>query len=165
MENQATNFRYEKKFYTNGIRKNALIPIIKLNPALFIEIFQRRYINNIYLDTDDFYCYRGNVNGNDTRVKFRIRWYGKLFGKIDNPILELKIKKGLLGTKQYYPLPHFWLDENFCWNSLKKDLITENFPLVIRDTFLNMQPVLLNRYARNYYLTYDKKIRLTLDDE
>ena len=54
------------------------------------------------------------------RTKHRIRWYGKPQNKVKNPKLELKIKKGLVGSKLSYDLPSFQLDKNFNYfNCLK----------------------------------------------
>ena len=34
-----------------------------------------------------------NVYGNVNKIKPRIRWYGELFGLVEHPILEYKIKQ------------------------------------------------------------------------
>ena len=59
---------------------------------------------NFYFDSVNFNNYYDNLDGNIFRTKIRIRWYGDLFGYIENPVLELKIKNGLLGNKISYNL-------------------------------------------------------------
>jgi hypothetical protein len=43
--------------------------------------------------------YWDNVSGLSKRVKVRIRWYGDLYGHIQSPILEFKIRNNTLGSK------------------------------------------------------------------
>lgn len=42
-------------------------------------------------------AYQDNLIGISDRMKVRIRWYGALLGLIEEPVLELKIKRGFLG--------------------------------------------------------------------
>ena len=85
-------FRYERKYVVSGLSTADLERCIKTNPGLFTEIYQQRSINNIYLDSADLQHYFDNVNGAPARGKVRIRWYGKLFGEVTRPVLELKLK-------------------------------------------------------------------------
>ena len=71
---------------------------ILLSPAFFKEIYYERRVNNIYLDSFDYANYYANINGEQNRVKQRIRWYGDTFDA-KTPILEYKIKHGELGIK------------------------------------------------------------------
>jgi hypothetical protein len=43
----------------------------------------------------------------------RVRWYGSLFGPILRPVMEFKVKQGLAGRKESFPLQPFVLDETF----------------------------------------------------
>ena len=162
---QASDYRYERKYYISDLTSQEITSIVRFNPSIFNEIYTRRYINNIYLDNHSCDCYNSNVDGDLDRTKYRIRWYGELFGQLNSPVLELKIKKGLLGTKEYYILPPFKLDANFCWSDLKQKLLAAEIPANIRVNLFCMTPVLLNRYARNYYLSADKKFRITIDTD
>ena len=56
--------------------------------------------------------FHDNIQGIAERKKTRIRWYNSLFGKIEKPTLEFKVKKGLLGKKISYPIPPFQLNYN-----------------------------------------------------
>ena len=100
-------YRYERKFIINNLSSNQVESIIKLNPLAFSEVYHQRYVNNIYFDTPGFHFYHDNSDGNSQKTKVRIRWYNKLFGVIKNPVLEFKIKSGLVGKKVSFSLPLF----------------------------------------------------------
>ena len=158
---QSKELRHERKFLITDYSVVEVEQIIKFNPACFSEIHQQRAVNNIYFDSLDYDSYYRNVEGDTHRTKARIRWYGRLFGQIENAVLEFKIKRGLLGTKEYYLLNSFQLDENFS----KQEIIVaiNSLPRNIQDFMLSMKPALLNTYNRKYFLSADKQFRLTID--
>lgn len=133
--------------------------------AFFSEIFHERYINNIYFDFLNFNNFNDNIDGNMYRTKYRIRWYGDMLTKIETPVLELKIKKGLVGTKESYKLNQFELEKGIdilkIRNLIKVSKINSN----VKFSLLDQIPVMLNRYKRKYYVSNDKKFRITIDDE
>ena len=98
------NFRYERKLIVPEELHSDIFNFIKTHPYRFKEIFNKRKINNIYFDTPEYYFYFCNLIGNQDRTKVRIRWYGNLYGNVE-PILEIKIKSGLVGTKKSFKLP------------------------------------------------------------
>ncbi len=160
---QPEELRFERKFLITDHASAEVKQLLKYHPAAFSEIFYERTINNIYFDTLGFSNYYDNVEGETERLKVRIRWYGDLFGKIEKPILELKIKKGLLGKKDSYNLLPFTLDTNFSKEQIINAIAAADMPVHVRDLMLSLQPALLNRYTRTYYLSEDKKFRITID--
>ena len=164
---EPAKLRYETKFSVLDLSRNEIENIIKSHPAIFHEVYCTRNINNIYFDRVDFSSYIDNVEGVKDRKKVRIRWYGDLFGECKNPILEIKYKAGLLGWKERHKIPDFTLDSENRFNF--KDIIENLVSIKSFDLHkLDLQfliPTLLNRYERTYYLSYDKKYRLTLDNK
>jgi SPX domain protein involved in polyphosphate accumulation len=134
-----------------------------MNSAKFSPVFITRKINNIYLDTLDLSSYYDNIEGNNFRKKIRIRWYGKLFGKIEKPVLEYKLKNGLMGRKKSYVLNEFYLDENTTNAELKQLILSSNLPMDIKNEVVSLQPTLMNSYKRSYFLSFNNICRLTLD--
>lgn len=165
ISDQQEEFRHERKFLITGHLASEVEQIIKYNPACFKEIYQQRRINNIYFDTLAYDSYYRNVEGDTDRTKARIRWYGQQFGEIKDAVLEFKIKKGLLGRKDYYALKPFILDNNFSKQEIIKALDSPDIPLEIRNLMLSLQPALLNSYTRKYFLSADKQFRLTIDKD
>ena len=148
---KSTHWRYERKFVLEGHYRAHVESMIKLHPATFSEIFHERCVNNIYFDSMNMDNYLENELGASQRVKTRIRWYGDLFGVIQEPILELKTKNGIVGSKTSFPLSPFTLDSNFCSSSLKTGIKASKIPALIKEELLLMQPTLLNHYSRKYF--------------
>jgi len=162
--NQRHNLRYERKFTVpNNLRLKTLEMIVKQNSYLFKEIFQERQVNNIYLDTINYNDYFDNVLGVSDRKKIRIRWYGDTFGKIDKPVLEIKIKKGLIGDKWSFPLAPFVLKKGFTHNDLKASFKLSELPIPIMESLKLVTPSLLNSYSRKYYISSNQNYRITID--
>ena len=159
--------RYENKFVFDGSLYHDIYNQILLSPAFFKEIYYERRINNIYLDSFDYANYYANINGEQNRIKQRIRWYGDTLDA-KTPILEYKIKHGELGTKEYYEMPDFKLDANFIYSdylSLLVDHIrqfNEEYFEMYND-ISQQTPTLYNKYDRRYFLSGDGKYRLTID--
>ncbi len=158
-------YRFERKFLVSGLRRHEIQAIIRLHPALFSEIYQPRYVHNIYLDTLEFDNYEDNMAGIGRRLKVRIRWYGSLFGEISQPTLELKIKDDLVGTKVSYPLQSFFFEPGFNIKDLRALLQASDLSDILRIQLDSLQASLVNSYLRSYYLSADGKFRVTVDDK
>ncbi len=163
---ELNTYRYERKFVAERQSRLAVESIVKQNQAFFISAFVPRKVNNIYFDTPGLDCYFDNLFGNGNRWKARIRWYGEIFGKVQSPILELKIKKGFVGTKKSFLLPAFEINKNnFDADRLRTIFEKAELPTEIRERIINLQPVLLNAYQRSYFSTINKRFRVTVDDQ
>lgn len=161
--NQSEELRHERKFLVTDYSASEVEQLLKYHPACFKEVYQQRQINNIYFDSLGFESYYGNIEGDTDRTKVRIRWYNELFGQINNATLEFKIKKGLLGKKNFYTLDPFVLNEQFSKEQIVQALNKEHFPKDIRDYVTSLQPTLLNSYIRKYFISADKNFRITID--
>ncbi len=142
--------RYERKYLVCTPYPQDIENLIALHPACFQEIYYPRTINNIYFDSFNLQNYYDNINGSPNRIKVRVRWYGNS-NKVENPNLEIKKKQGEIIIKDSVPFPNF----SFPLFSTHKTFLT--FPLN------TLQPVLFNSYRRRYFLSHNKKIRLTID--
>lgn len=159
------DFRFERKFVASAALYREIEALIKTHPALFCEPFPPRYVNNIYFDSLGLNNFYANIDGVQHRVKCRIRWYGELLGPIASPILELKIKDGLMGKKESFVLQPFTLDENVTIETLRDVFSRSDLPEFVTMAVQPLQPALLNRYRRKYFQTADGAYRLTLDSE
>ncbi|MBT5073824.1 MAG: VTC domain-containing protein [Kordiimonadaceae bacterium] len=157
------DWRYERKIRVDTLGVRGLEALILSNKAFFRTLHAERRVNNIYFDDDDFNCFFSNVDGNAAREKFRIRWYGDVFGDICNPILEIKIKDALVGSKKRFRLNDFNLNRSMKKNPIKKALEGLDTSLSIRSDIKRLRPTLINSYIRRYYISSDGKYRLTLD--
>jgi SPX domain protein involved in polyphosphate accumulation len=158
--------RYERKFVAEKVPRMVAETIVKQNSAFFARAFPSRRVNNIYFDTPGMDCYFDNLFGVGHRWKMRIRWYGQLFGKIEKPILEFKIKKGFTGTKKSFKLPDFAIQSAGFNGSLWKNYFASaGLPDEVLAKLSGTQPVLLNAYDRSYFESRNKKFRITVDNE
>jgi hypothetical protein len=137
--------------------------MVKLHPAMFLEAYPRRFVNNLYLDSQAATNYFATINGLSERAKIRIRWYGELFGPVEKPVLELKVKSGSVGHKTCYPLQPFTVDETFLPANLANVFLTSNLPDTLKESLISLDVWLLNRYQRQYFQTVDRRYRLTID--
>ncbi|MBT4551733.1 polyphosphate polymerase domain-containing protein [bacterium] len=158
-------WRYERKFFISEHSRYEIEKNIKLHPAFFSEIYHQRYVNNIYFDSVNMEDYVSNVSGLASRKKVRIRWYGDLFGKIEKPVLEFKIKRGLVGTKQSYPLDSFVLNKDFNMKDIVEVINKAEVEQRVKVELKALKPFLLNRYSRKYFQSVDKNFRLTIDSD
>ena len=162
---QARDYRYERKFLVDQLDVQQVRALVKLHPAMFYEPYPPRYVNNLYLDTELLDNYQENVSGVGERHKARIRWYGDLFGRIEQPVLEFKVKSGLVGTKISYPFAPFVLDGRFCHRYYLDILRVASVPDHVRQRLRGLHVVLCNNYYRWYYATRDGRFRVTVDTE
>ena len=158
-------YRYERKFVQSGWSTARLDMLVRLNPACFRPIYQGRWINNIYFDTPDRAFYRAAMAGEKNRTKIRIRWYGASVLPLRNPVLEFKVKAGVVGYKRQYQLPDF--DAQNMNSRSDWQLLWEAADLspVVAEQLKGIEPALMNRYYRTYQLSADRRFRITIDSE
>ena len=157
--------RYERKFLVTDMFYHDIEQQIRVHPAAFSPIFHFRHINNIYLDTNEFDFFHDNVSGTGSRKKARIRWYDEQTGFVNKPVLEFKVREGMLGDKLSYKLKPFQFDEGFTGDTLQKVFRDSDLPDWAVEILSSLKPALLNRYRRQYFASFNNKFRITLDDE
>lgn len=166
MESRQNNsYRYERKFLISNIARVNVEQLVLQHPALFTEIYHDRYVNNIYFDSMELRNFMDNIIGNMYRVKHRIRWYGDLLSMVEKPVLELKIKEGLVGTKKSFKLKKFYINKGISAAQIRSVILNSEVDVTTKSVIKNQIPVLLNRYKRRYFQSADKKFRITIDDE
>jgi len=161
--NRIEDYRYERKFIIATLTRYEVELIIKLHPAMFSEIYHPRVVNNLYFDSPDMRNYFDTVDGLNSRLKVRIRWYGKGIGAIVKPVLEIKVKEGFLGKKEQFQLHSFSIDESFQPHRIADVLRQSTIPHSLKLNLMSMEAVQLNSYRRKYFQSVDRKFRITLD--
>lgn len=159
------NHRYERKFALSGASLAEVEHHVRHHPALFFAEYAPRVVNNIYLDTPDLRNYHQNMDGHSRRAKLRARWYGQLFGRILQPVLEQKCKHGHLGTKNSARLPAFDFGQQTCAREVRDWLETSPLPSNLHQAVRESEPSLVNHYRRQYFRSADRQLRLTIDSD
>ncbi|MBN1877956.1 MAG: polyphosphate polymerase domain-containing protein [Anaerolineae bacterium] len=153
--------RYELKLICDARWLPQARSWIRLHPSGLGVAYPSRRVNSIYLDTLHMSSFAANLVGVSARYKLRLRWYGEATTGIQT-VLELKRKDNMLGDKLQYALPCM-LDLNRPW----KEIVDTVFTGVPSEWQVWMQtmrhPTLFNHYQREYYVTSDGVVRVTLD--
>ena len=170
---ESADLRYELKMVCDRHRLAQIRSWVRLHPAGFAVAYPPRRVNSLYLDTPHLSSLNENLEGVSARNKLRLRWYGDDVTSIQ-PYLEIKRKRNLLGGKERYLLSGR-LDLGLTWREILGVIKKEtrflckqrgkNPVSTLVSTLLETvnQPTLLNRYQREYYVTPDGAIRVTLD--
>jgi hypothetical protein len=157
-----TDLRHELKIVVDSHLRDQARSWIRLHPAGFRTTFPPRLVNNLYLDTPHLNSFNANQSGTSTRQKLRLRWYGEMTHRTEQPVLELKCKSDLLGNKKLQTL-----DCVIDWQQPYRHILQ-----TIRASagekwtaWLNAasQPAIINQYRREYFANADGSLRATLD--
>jgi hypothetical protein len=152
---------YERKVFLEGVSLPHVESLIRLHPHGFRELHHERWINNLYFDSSDFVSFWTNEGGVRDRLKYRARWYGDLLNDQAALALELKFKRGFIRRKQTFPIGNANLSSGFI--PALNILADADLPSTAREQLQLLRPVLINRYARRYYTSWDGRFRITLD--
>ena len=120
-----------------------------------------RQINSLYYDTINLDSYQESIEGTSFRTKRRIRWYGSEENKVP-ATLEFKKK---LSYKSYKILWRniFTISRNRrCWDEF---VVSQGKQDSTRKLLSNVFPTSLISYFRSYFISFDGKIRITLDKD
>lgn len=161
---QKNKFRYERKYIIQNVDLPSFIFEIQNN--CFLEVFKERKINNLYYDSINLDSIFDNIDGLSNRKKYRVRWYGDTF-KSSLKQFEIKFKSEFLNSKKIINIGEFQIknhnDFHQTYIRLLEILKENHLPLFceMNTKFLK----LYNSYKRKYFLSGDKKIRITIDKE
>ena len=154
--------RLEIKFTGPEIKEELLRRWLELHTAAFYRSHESRWVNNIYFDTHNYRAYEENLSGSSARTKVRFRWYGERTYP-DSGVLEIKCKRNYFGWKERFPIDLLEFDESCRWHVLCSKL-KKAVPTAAKHWLdFNPFPVMINRYYREYYVSNDNKIRVTID--
>ena len=157
--------RYEIKMVCDAHMLGQVRGWVRMHPAYLVQAYPPRQINNIYFDTPARNSFEGNLTGVGERRKMRLRWYGSVLAQAKNPVLELKYKQNLLGGKESIKLKGVVVDMERPWSDILPELTNHVAPQGwLGQRFREIQiPTLINTYQREYYVTADQLVRVTLD--
>jgi hypothetical protein len=157
--------RYERKCLVRGLSLPEVTTVIHRHPAVFREAYPARWVNNVYFDTHALNAYYDHIHGISERVKHRVRWYGPFSSEVPKPVLERKYRQGSVGGKASDALSGFELNGHPVGDCLESALERSALPERLRAEIHHLQPTLLNRYRRRYFVSASGRFRLTVDSE
>jgi SPX domain protein involved in polyphosphate accumulation len=158
----ANNLRYEIKYVTKETELGKILSRVHAHRAGFVEHHPTRQVNSIYFDSANYDCLESGLAGLSERAKIRLRWYGNSL-QPKRATLEHKQKYGALGRKISQMFDTCFDFENMSHMELRRFLCRETKGPLAHVIAMYCYPVLLNSYDRLYYISADKKVRLTID--
>ncbi len=162
-ENLPSQSEVRRKFLAGRMSPAEVLGFVRRHPAMFREPYPPRGVNNIYLDLPALGDYHDHVQGVANRAKMRIRWYGPCGVTLDEPVLEHKIKRGIVGGKVSHPLPTLHLKADEPLGVIEAIRNCPEAPARLRVVGDGRIPSLVNRYQRRYFVSADGHFRLTVD--
>ena len=154
--------RYEIKMVCQEHAYEHLLMILRLHPSCLRTVFPPRHVQSVYLDTHRGRAMEDNLAGISHREKIRFRWYGLQNTGVRGK-LELKVREGTVGWKEIVPVEAAVDVEGARRNAFMKRL-TENAPLEWRIRLSEgLDPVQWIAYLREYFVTANGRVRLTVD--
>ena len=132
---------------------------IKLSRFSFYCPYPSRQINSIYFDDHSYSSLRDSIEGNSLRTKRRIRWYGTEKNKV-NATLEIKKKHGIYSWKDLYKNKYSINPNAESWGEMIECKDEKYGPNTV---LLNQIPRSIISYNRQYFCSFDGKVRITID--
>ena len=156
--------RYELKFIAEPIEYFRILNWIRQHSSCFKTEYPERQVNNIYFDSYNYNSYCENIYGSSSKSKVRFRWYGRS-NEPKNGSLEIKCKRNQLNWKLIYKVQKDQSKYEGDWRALCLKIRRELPQEAKKWMEMYPLPVLINRYKRKYFVSQDKKIRVTLDND
>lgn len=153
--------RLELKFSTPAWYRAHVESWLTNHPRGLVRNYPERRVNNVYFDRHDLAAYFSSSAGDSIRTKVRYRWYGEATLPAHGQ-LEVKLRRNHLGWKEVYPLPHFRCP-SVLWKDVIRGLRNRLPSAANRWLDESGQPVVMNRYTREYWATRDRTVRVTVD--
>jgi len=161
MNTTLINPRHEIKFVANFYTLPKILAWVKSNKLGFYKEYPDRKVNNVYFDTYNYSAYASNLSGESCRQKVRYRWYGD--DQLGLGQLEVKNKKNKLGWKNTYKILKKPFRSNDSWAQVMKNITLDLPDIAQHNLKIYSFPVISNSYLRSYFISYDQKIRITID--
>ena len=92
--------RYERKWVFSSTNVLFIINALLRSKFLFNFQYEKRKVNSIYFDDQNYSSIRENLDGVSEKKKYRIRWYGEK-NILTDPNFEIKSKKGFETKKTF----------------------------------------------------------------
>ena len=154
--------RRELKFTTNEIYYSDIINWIKNNKVNFKKHFPKRLINSIYFDNYSYSSFKENIYGDSKKTKIRLRWYNTFFFSMDG-FFEIKKRDNIYNYKKTIKIPNLVIKLNSNFKEIIQTLKLNLEPIDTIELDARPFPTIISQYTREYYIDFDKEIRITID--
>lgn len=154
--------RLEVKFVAPPASLDRLEAWLRVHPAAFSVAHPDRWVNSVYFDSHSLAAYGDNIAGVSCRTKVRYRWYGvSAYPGPGN--LEVKYKRNSFGWKRHFPVSEPAWVAGRGWKECRERIGRQAGEEARLWLNARPNPVVLNRYYRQYHVSGDGVIRVTID--
>jgi len=161
---RAASLRYELKLVCQQSAYHRVRMALRLHRSGLRVLYPERRVQSIYLDSHGNRALEENLAGVSRREKLRFRWYGSATDRAPG-ILERKLRENTLGWKQHAVITEPLELEGRRGRSFIQQL-AQHVPDAWREDLLSgLQPAQWISYVREYLVTADRRVRVTLDRE
>lgn len=133
------------------------------HPTAFVTAYPPRWVNSIYFDTPDLDSFNDHLAGVPERRKLRFRWYGENL-RLARGQMEIKNKSERASWKVVQPIDQEFDLETMEWSQIM-DGLRQHSSGMTQELLSVVRPTLLDVYWREYYVSSDGLVRLTLDSD
>lgn len=154
--------RLEVKFVAPVSEIGRMVHWLRVHAGDFYTPFPDRWVNNVYFDTQDCFAYSENISGVSSRSKLRYRWYG-MAEHPDAGNLEVKLKRNFFGWKRRFKCSESPYSDGDRWSDIRRRLVETLGVEAKMWLDARPNPTILNRYYRQYFVTRDNRVRVTID--
>ena len=159
--------RQEKKYTFSLANLSNVRKSIQDSSYAISKSYNNRYVNSLYLDSFNYSNYEENLTGLSRRSKARLRWYSdspfSIISSSTDIFFEIKIRENLFGDKLIhkinFPDNLILCDSISMMNHLRQTLPVKFLPYIDHCSIFSLGV----SYEREYYETFTKKIRATID--
>jgi hypothetical protein len=155
--------RHELKLVSDEAALAEVRMALRLDRAGIRRLFPPRRVQSVYLDTPFGKALQENLGGLSRREKLRVRWYGVPSSEV-RAILERKVRSNSLGWKDIATLPRPIALRGAARRAFV-DAVANQLDAGWRVRLAGFEPAQWVRYEREYFTTFDQRVRLTLDRE
>jgi hypothetical protein len=139
---------------------------VNSHSAGFCRAYPPRQVNSLYLDTHSMDTLNDHLESVPTRRKLRYRWYGKDISTACGH-LELKNKTERAGWKINQTVQAMLRLDRDDWTTIQQQMLCgidgSEHGMLFQEVLRVSRPLILNCYDREYYVTSDSRVRLTID--
>ena len=158
-------WRYEVKLVAPPFGLPLVRSWIRAHSEAFAVSYSPRIVNNLYMDTHDMQWLDDSVEGLSERRKVRLRWYGDQTGTVA-AVFEVKRKRDRANWKIRHPVAEpLDLATGATWPGIVSRSLGSLPGWMRAEIGVDLVPVLVNRYRREYYESRTGKLRITIDSE
>jgi len=155
--------RYELKLVSDEAFSPELRMLLRLDRAGIRSLFPERIVQSLYLDTPFQKHLQDNLAGLSRREKLRLRWYGPSGTRV-RATLERKCRENSMGWKETAPLAGP-IDVEGAERHDFMNALAQLVDARWRASLAGFEPVQWVHYRREYFISADQRVRLTLDRE